>query len=47
MCDTISPAPDKAWTDQYIKVCSMKRYELDEWARRVAGRLTECAFCDP
>ena len=47
MCDTISPAPDKAWTDQYIKICSMKRFELDAWARGLGGRLSECSFCEP
>ena len=46
-CETITPTPDKAWTRDYTKVCSNHRYELDEWARSLGGRLTECEFCGP
>jgi hypothetical protein len=48
MCDTITPSPDKPWTTgSYVKVCSTRRYELDEWARELGGRLRSCSFCDP
>jgi len=47
MCDTITPTPDQSWMDQYIKVCSLKRFELDEWARSLGRRLSECTFCEP
>jgi hypothetical protein len=47
MCETITPTPDKAWTGQFIKLCSENRYELDAWARSVGKRLTECTFCEP
>jgi hypothetical protein len=46
-CDTITPTPDKAWTGDYIKVCSTDRYELDAWARALGRRLTPCTACDP
>ena len=48
MCDTITPATDRpCTTGDYFKICALKRYELDEWARSLGGRLTECTFCGP
>ena len=46
-CDTITPTPEKEWTVDYIKVCSNKLYELEEWGRTVDRRLTSCVFCQP
>ena len=47
-CDTIAPTPDKTWTGgQYIKVCSLRLYELEAWARLHGGKLSSCAFCNP
>ena len=47
LCETITPTPDKKWTDEYIKVCSTNRLELDSWARDLGKRLTTCDFCRP
>ena len=46
-CDTITPTPDRAWTKDYIKICSTNRYELDACARSHERRLTSCVACDP
>jgi len=46
-CDTITPTPDRAFTKLDVKVCAVKRFELDEWARSVDRRLKPCVFCDP
>src|SRR5262249_32277328 len=46
-CDTITPTPDKAWTGEYIKLCSERRSELETWARSHGRRLIPCCFCDP
>ena len=36
------------WTKDYIKVCSLNRYELEIWARKeVGGQLQPCRFCNP
>jgi hypothetical protein len=46
-CETITPTPDKAWTAEYIKVCSTDRFELESWARGYDQRLRPCEFCNP
>jgi len=46
-CETITPTPDKAWTAEYIKVCSTDRFELEGWAREHNQRLHPCEFCNP
>jgi hypothetical protein len=46
-CDTITPTPDRSFTKDYVKLCALRRFELDEWARAVDRRLTPCTFCDP
>lgn len=46
-CNTITPTPDRAFTKDYVKVCALRRFELDEWARSVDRRLKACVFCDP
>ena len=46
-CDWITPTPDKVWTGEYIKICSTRRFELDEWAHSMSKRLKSCEFCDP
>jgi hypothetical protein len=47
-CRTISPTPDKAWTRQYIKICSTSREQLENWARRkIHGELHPCGLCAP
>ena len=46
-CETITPTPDKAWTKDYIKVCSTERFELEAWAPSHGRHLTACEFCDP
>jgi hypothetical protein len=46
-CDTISPTPDRSWTAEYVKVCSIDRFELESWARAQNRRLIVCDFCDP
>jgi hypothetical protein len=46
-CDTITPTRDREWTNDYIKVCSTDRWELDAWARSRERRLTSCVACDP
>lgn len=46
-CDTITPTPDRSFTKGYVKLCALKRFELDEWARSVDRRLRPCTFCDP
>jgi hypothetical protein len=47
-CDTISPATGASWTQDYVKVCSQSRFELESWAREsVGGTVTPCAHCAP
>jgi len=45
---TGKPTNGKRWTTDYIKVCSLNRYELEAWAReRVGGQLQPCGHCNP
>ncbi len=49
-CPTITgePTNGKAWTSDYIKVCSHDRTELEDWARdQVGGPLQPCSTCAP
>jgi hypothetical protein len=46
-CETITPTPDRAWTGEYVKICSRDRSELERWAREQSRRLKPCTFCDP
>ena len=41
------PAHGRTWTEgEYIKVCSLSRDDLDEWARKATGgQLRECGSC--
>jgi hypothetical protein len=50
ICHTITgkPTVGDRWTDQYIKICSMSRADLWNWANREAGGdVQPCAFCTP
>ena len=50
ICLTITgtPANGEYWTRDYIKVCSLSKEELDEWARKeVGGELHPCGICKP
>jgi hypothetical protein len=48
-CHTISgtPTAGRYWTEQYIKVCSLNRSELEAWAQQMGGQLQACRFCNP
>lgn len=47
-CSTISgiPARGHAWTKDYIKVCGIRRHDLDRWAEdRTAIKPGPCGIC--
>ena len=47
-CYSISGVPSKGkwWTNQYIKVCSMDKNALADWAMtRVGGEIQPCSHC--
>jgi hypothetical protein len=49
-CWTITGEPSRGrrWTDQYIKVCSLDKNELSQWARNEVGKeVRKCKICAP
>lgn len=49
-CRTIQGSPPRGdtWTGQYIKVCSVDKSALAEWAQRESGELApSCSVCSP
>lgn len=49
-CWTINgePARGKAWTDDYVKICSANMEELESWMRnKVGGQVRKCKLCKP
>ncbi len=37
----------RRWTDQYIKICSLRRAELVNWARSLGCDSDPCPTCKP
>lgn len=48
-CGTISTSKRTNWTRKYyIKICSLRRTELEEWANREVGENPKpCKVCNP
>jgi hypothetical protein len=49
-CWTINgePARGKAWTDEYIKICSASMEELESWMKdKAGGHARKCKICKP
>lgn len=48
-CGTISTSKRTNWTTRdYIKICSLRRTELEEWGKREVGENPKpCQICDP
>ena len=49
-CWTINgePTRGKAWTDDYIKICSVNMEELKLWMmEKAGGKARKCKICNP